>query len=162
MHVFLAKWSPVSERAQMNTCTFSGGGFGTMATFWSSGLLVTAFGWPSIFYACGLAGCLWSILWLFFGSSSPAECKYISDNELRYIQTSLERHTGESSSGVQGLKTPWKEIFTSRAFYALLIVDIADHWSSYTLFNYIPSYFNGVLKFDIKKVIDHHLLCLMF
>lgn len=155
--VLLAKWSPVSERAQMISCSYSGVGFGAMAIFASSGLLVAAFGWPSIFYTCGLAACLWSILWLFFGSSSPADCKYISANELQYIHTSLERHTGESSSGVQRLKTPWKDIFTSPAFYALLIVNITAGWSSSTLLTYIPSYFNGVLKFNIEKVIDHHL-----
>lgn len=126
-----------------------------MTIFSSSGLLISTLGWPSVFYACGLAGGLWSMLWLFFGSSSPADCKYISANELRYIQISLEHHTGESSSEVQVLKTPWKHIFTSRAFYALLIVNLADHWVSSTLLKYLPSYLNGVLKFNIKEVIDH-------
>lgn len=162
IYTLLAKWSPVSERAQMVTCSYSGIGFGMMASFSGSGLLVEAVGWPSIFYASGLAACLWSILWLCCGSSSPADCKYISANELQYIQTSLERHTGQRSSRVQRLRTPWKDILTSRAFYALLIVGAASHWSTGTLCSYIPSYLDGVLKFNMKAVIDKFFFLVNF
>lgn len=112
-------------------------------------------GWPSIFYISGLASGLWAILWLFFGSSSPAEYKYISAEEREFIESSLGTNTEEDPERQQEkkpLKTPWKDIFTSLAFYALAIVHAAHNWGFWTLLTEMPTYMKGVLKFDIKKV----------
>lgn len=46
-------------------------------------------GWPSIFYFIGGIGIVWSVLWFFLGSNSPAACSRISEEEKAYIQNSL-------------------------------------------------------------------------
>jgi MFS transporter, ACS family, solute carrier family 17 (sodium-dependent inorganic phosphate cotransporter), member 5 len=66
-----------------------------------SGVLASsAMGWPSIFYFSGVAGLVWSILYFFYGASSPADCPgRISPEERHFIESSL--NTGEYGSGVR-------------------------------------------------------------
>lgn len=153
-HTLLSKWAPVSERAQLATYCYSGSQFGTVVMLSSSGILASSFmGWPSIFYLSGCASALWAILWLFFGSNSPADCKSISAEERDFIQASLGHNdTDPEHDEVKRRKTPWSDIFLSMPFYSLVIVHAAHNWGFWTLLTEMPSYMKGVLKFDIKKV----------
>lgn len=119
----------------------------------SSGFLASSFmGWPSIFYISGCASGLWAVLWLFFGSSSPADYKYISAEEKEFIQASLgSSEEDKQNEQKKHLKTPWGAIFTSMPFYAIAIVHSAHNWGFWTLLTEMPSYMKGVLQFDIKK-----------
>lgn len=119
-----------------------------------SGFLASSsMGWPSVFYFSGSVAVLWSILWLFIGSSSPAENKLISAGEREYIQSSLG-HLEEDPeySPKKHLKTPWGDILTSMPVYALIIVHSAQNWGFWMLLTKMPTYMKGVLGFDIKKV----------
>lgn len=154
-HTLLSKWAPVSERAQLATYCYSGSQFGTVVMLSTSGILASSFmGWPSIFYISGAMSGLWAILWLFCGSNSPADHAYISAEEREFIQSSLG-HVEEDPehNEKRTLKTPWKDIFTSMAFYSLAIVHAAHNWGFWTLLTEMPTYMKGVLGFDIKKVI---------
>lgn len=119
----------------------------------SSGFLASSFmGWPSIFYISGSVSGMWAILWLFFGSNSPSDYKYISAEEKEFIQSSLGsiEEAGENEPK-KHLKTPWGKIFTSMPFYAIAIVHSAHNWGFWTLLTEMPLYMKGVLQFDIKK-----------
>lgn len=130
----------------------------------TSGILASsAMGWPSIFYISGLASGLWAILWLFFGSNSPSDYKYISAEERDFIQTSLGHSEDDPEHNEKRvLRTPWKDIFTSTAFYALAVVHSAHNWGFWTLLTEMPTYMKSVLKFDIKKVIGIFVLIRFF
>lgn len=131
--------------------------FGTVVMLSTSGILASSFmGWPSIFYLSGLASGLWAILWLFFGSNSPADYKYISAEEREFIQSSLGHTEGDPEHDEKKhRKTPWRDIFTSLPFYSLAIVHSAHNWGFWTLLTEMPTYMKGVLKFDIKKVLHN-------
>lgn len=89
-HTLLSKWAPVSERGMLGTAAYAGAQFGTVLMLASSGVLAaSSFGWPSLFYISGGVGMLWTVLWFFFGYSSPSECKIISVEERTFIETSL-------------------------------------------------------------------------
>lgn len=119
-----------------------------------SGVLsFSSMGWPSVFYFSGSFAVLWAILWLFIGSSSPAENKLISVAEREYIQSSLG-HLEEDPefNEKKHLKTPWGDILTSLPVYALIIVHSAQNWGFWMLLTKMPTYMKGVLKYDIKEV----------
>lgn len=153
-HTLLSKWAPVNERAQLATYCYSGSQFGTVVMLSTSGILASSFmGWPSIFYISGAASGLWAIIWLFFGSNSPADYKYISAEERDFIQSSLGHIEEDPEHNIKrNLKTPWKDIFMSTAFYSLAVVHAAHNWGFWTLLTEMPTYMKGVLGFDIKKV----------
>lgn len=148
-HTLLAKWAPPSERGTIGTYCYCGAQFGTVVMLAVSGQLASsAMGWPSIFYFSGVAGLVWSILYFFYGSSSPAECHgRITPEEKYFIESSL--NTGDHGS--RPIKTPWKAIFTSPAAMALVIVHSAHNWGFWTILTEIPSYMKSVLHFNIKQ-----------
>lgn len=81
---------------------------GTIVALPVGGFLITsAGGWPSIFYLFGGIGVVWSVVWYFFGFSSPSEHPYISKEERNYIEHSV------SNKYETKLKIPWREIMTS-------------------------------------------------
>lgn len=99
-----------------------------------SGVLASSsMGWPSVFYFSGLLAVVWAILWLFIGSSSPAENKLISAAERDYIQSSLG-HIEEDPECNEKThrKTPWGDILTSLPVYSLIIVHCAQNWGLYS------------------------------
>lgn len=74
------------------------------------------------------------------------EHKFIKPAELAYIESSL----GTPQTG--SFKTPWKSIFTSVPFLALLVTHMGQNWGFWTLLTQIPTYMSSILKMDIKSV----------
>lgn len=76
----------------------SGSQVGTVIMTAISGILASSsLGWPSIFYISGSAGVVWSVLWFFYGSNSPAECPTISEEERDFIEKSLQQKKDDVS-----------------------------------------------------------------
>ncbi|XP_054738467.1 putative inorganic phosphate cotransporter isoform X1 [Anastrepha obliqua] len=151
MATILAKWSPVEERSSLATYVFSGAQFGTVIMLASSGALASSsLGWPSIFYIPGGLGLFWILIWLFYGASSPSDCKVISEAELSYIEMSLSKHAKREDHEMPN-KVPWCKILTSAPFLALLVTHCGHTWTFWTLLTQIPSYMKSVLGKDIKS-----------
>lgn len=147
VHTLISKWIHPSERGFLMTFTYSGTQAGTVLMLAISGVIAASnIGWPGIFYVSGGAQAIWVVIWFFFGSNSPADYKNISPGEKLYIEsmpgTSLQKK----------IPMPWKAVFTSRPFLALLVVHCAQNWGFWTLLTEIPSYMKGALDFDIKEV----------
>lgn len=147
VHTLLAKWTNPAERGLLASITYSGAQLGVVIMNASSGLIAASpAGWPTIFYFSGGLAIFWSIIWLLFGSNSPAEFSRISQAEQDY----LEKTEGTSSS--EKLPLPYKHISTSVPFIALLIVHCAHNYGYYTLLTEIPSYMSHILQYNIKEV----------
>lgn len=66
-----------------------GGPLGSVVMLATSGIIAEGIGWPSIFYISGGAGLIWSVVWFFYGASSPDDYSKISPEEKTYISDSL-------------------------------------------------------------------------
>lgn len=53
------------------------------------GFLIASLGWESVFYVTGVVGLVWSITWFFLVFDSPAQHPRISEEERRYIESSI-------------------------------------------------------------------------
>jgi len=62
---------------------------GTVASTPLSGYLISAYGWPSVFYIIGGAGAIVGLVMIFVGADTPSKHRMISNNEKHYIQSSL-------------------------------------------------------------------------
>ncbi|KAK6638164.1 hypothetical protein RUM44_008592 [Polyplax serrata] len=145
LHSAIAIWTPLEERGRLATIILCGAQFGTIIALPVGGFLIpSAGGWPSIFYVFGGIGVAWSIFWCFFGYNSPSEHPFISKEERLYIEYSI------SNEFTTKLKTPWREIFTSPAMWALIVTHCAENFGFWTLMAEIPTYFDAVLKFKIE------------
>ncbi|KFB38667.1 hypothetical protein ZHAS_00006061 [Anopheles sinensis] len=146
-HTMLSRWAPASERGRLGTLSYAGAQFGTVIMLAISGVLASSsMGWPSIFYISGAIGILWSVVWFFYGSNSPAEYRGISPEEREFIESSF----GQQDHS-QKIVTPWIAILTSAPMIALTVSHMAHNWGFWTLLTEMPTYMKEVLEKDIKK-----------
>ena len=104
-------------------------------------------GWPSIFYVFGAVGTLWCLVFLFMIHEDPETHPTINEDEKKYILSSLWGNAGASSPPV-----PWKSIFTSLPFWAILIAHMGQNYGYETLMTELPTFMKQILHFDIKTV----------
>ncbi|XP_055918136.1 putative inorganic phosphate cotransporter [Eupeodes corollae] len=150
IHNHLANWSPIAERNFLGGITLSGQDLGALVAMFGSGLLASSnLGWPGIFYISGAVGIGWCFVWLMFGSNSPSESNWISHHEQKYLIGSIDKTTITES--IQKIPVPWRAIWTSSPFWALLVSVCAEAFGFTTLEAQIPSYLDGVLEVDINK-----------
>ncbi|KAH8270801.1 hypothetical protein KR018_005114, partial [Drosophila ironensis] len=152
-HTILSKWAPANERAYLGTCAYSGNQFGTILMLATSGVIAaSSIGWPSIFYISGGVGCIWSVVYFFFGAGSPEESKSISVEEKKLIEMSHASEVTQSHDlPKEKLPTPWLSFFTSPAFLVLIVAHSVHNWGFWTLLTEIPSYMKNILGKDIKS-----------
>lgn len=67
----------------------SASALGAAITLPICGVLISYFGWESVFYVTGLVGLLWSILWFALVFETPASHPRITPEEREYIETSI-------------------------------------------------------------------------
>ncbi|KAG5870701.1 hypothetical protein JTB14_000198 [Gonioctena quinquepunctata] len=146
VHTLLGKWAPPQERSRLGVIACNGFPSGIFVTMVTSGYIASSwYGWPMVFYVmCGL-GMIWSLLFSYLGSNSPSDHSSISREEKQFIEKSLSQQYRKK------LTTPWKKIWTSPYFLALLFTQCGYDFGFYMLLMEIPIYFNGILKFNIKS-----------
>ncbi|TDG48327.1 hypothetical protein AWZ03_005282 [Drosophila navojoa] len=150
-HTVISAWVPPNERATMGNFAYVGFQFGTIVMLATSGLLASMGGWPSIFYASGAAGCLWSVAYYFWGASTPAQSKRITPEERELIELGhASERTEDAELPSHHQITPWLSFFKSPAVLALIAVQSAYAFGFWTLLTQIPSYMKNVLGKDIK------------
>ncbi|XP_030377794.1 putative inorganic phosphate cotransporter isoform X2 [Scaptodrosophila lebanonensis] len=152
-HTILSKWAPPSERATLGTCAYSGNQFGTIVMLATSGIIASSsLGWPSIFYISGGIGCVWAVIFFFWGASSPNDYKSISVEEKKLIEMSQANEVSTvQEQPAKNLRTPWLSLFTSAPFLVLIVAHSTHNWGFWTLLTEIPSYMKNILGKDIKS-----------
>ncbi|KAK5883235.1 hypothetical protein CesoFtcFv8_019589 [Champsocephalus esox] len=141
-----ARWAPPLERSRLITLSGSGGNFGAFIVLPVTGLISQSLGWPAIFYLCGVAGCLWAVVWFIFVSDDPRTDRRISKEERDYIIKSIE-----SQGTGHGWSIPLLSMSMSVPLWAIIITQMCANWSYYTLLTSLPSYMDNVMHFDIKS-----------
>lgn len=86
----------------LGTMTYAGAQFGTVISYPISGVLIEAAGWRSVFYTFGVGAIVWSSMFFFFGSDSPAASANktlcgIPDSERKFIENGLGIHQDEAT-----------------------------------------------------------------
>ncbi|XP_039483643.1 putative inorganic phosphate cotransporter isoform X1 [Drosophila santomea] len=145
----LAMWSPPEERNRLGAFSYTGTDCGTVLAMFISGMIAKgAMGWPGISYVSGALCAAWCFLWLIFASNNATESRFIGEAECKYIESSLEHNEDFHD---RTIPIPWKAIWTSVPFLALLVTRCAETYGLSTLQAEIPSYMNGVLNMEIQS-----------
>ncbi|XP_065651755.1 sialin isoform X2 [Hydra vulgaris] len=147
IHYLISQWSPPSDRTKFLGYTFGGMYTGTIFAVVVSGMLVASFGWPSVFYFFGIMGLVLLLFWMFLVFNNPDEHPYISDDEKRFLEESLQK----CSSDTKIAKIPYFSMFTSIHVWAIVVAHFANNWVWYFILTDMPSYFRDILNFDVKQ-----------
>lgn len=74
------------------SCFITGGPLGTVIVMPIAGFFSgSKIGWPGVFYLLGAVGFAWTAVWIYCGLDSPNMHKFISPEELRYIQDGVHK-----------------------------------------------------------------------
>lgn len=80
---------------------------------------------------------------------TPASHPSISKEELDYIQNSIGSGKEDETKISE---TPWAEIASSKAVWAIIVAHVGHGYGLYTLLTLLPTYLKTALHFDIKQV----------
>uniref|UniRef100_A0A1I8PRN9 Putative inorganic phosphate cotransporter n=2 Tax=Stomoxys calcitrans TaxID=35570 RepID=A0A1I8PRN9_STOCA len=154
IHAHLAVWCPVEERNRLGAMASTGIETGIVLAIFLSGMIAaSSMGWPGIFYvSCGM-GVVWCIFWLIYAANTPNESKRITEIELNFIQSSINKMKKEQDSKgrTEKIPVPWRAILTSMPVWALLMARSAEMWGFTTIQTQVPSYMKGVFDMDMRK-----------
>lgn len=126
-----ARWVPQTERARATARMLSGIPIGTLIGLTGSGWLVAHFGWPAAFYAFGVPGLLWVVVWFRRVKNDPATDPRVSAEERALL--------AETSQPPD--KLPYRRLLLCAPVAAIATAHFAANWSLYLLLAWLPSYF---------------------
>lgn len=148
-HHLTGQWIPPNERSKF-VSSYLGSSIGTAIAYPLFGFIIRISSWEWVFHACGIAGTIWYILWLYFVFDSPEKHPRIHPAEKEYILTSL----GSSvlRKGEKKRKTPWRAILTSKYVWLNTIVQWGGIWTLFTMLTQAPTYFRLIHGWGIEMV----------
>lgn len=148
VNVLVGKWVVYEEKSMWVAIIYAGTSLGTVVSILTSGMILNGIGWEAVFYIHGTLPLIWCVVFYFFFADHPETQKYITEKERDYIVSAYGHRPMESSS----MEVPWKAIFTSVSFWALIYTNTFGNFCWYFLLTELPLYMNKILRFNIKSV----------
>ena len=142
-----ARWVPTRERSRALALLVSGIPLGTMLGNMSTGWIVKAWGWQSVFYLFGALGVLWCTAWFLRACDRPEDDPRMSPTE----RALMAEHATQAAVTRGPVAVPWRFLLTHKAVWALITNHFCSNWVLYMLLAWLPSYFHTVLHFDLVK-----------
>jgi ACS family sodium-dependent inorganic phosphate cotransporter/ACS family sodium-dependent inorganic phosphate cotransporter-like MFS transporter 9 len=106
-----------------------------------SPLILMQFGWKALFYTFGLLGLPLLAVWLAITPQIPKTAAADADADAQQQQEGSKSETSSSSKGEA--VSVWK-LLSHPATWAIIIVNIVNHWGYFIYLNWMPSYFSKV------------------
>ncbi|RZB39599.1 inorganic phosphate cotransporter [Asbolus verrucosus] len=138
----ISQWTPIYERAVIANFVYGGSPLGIAISMPLTGAISSSkMGWPAAFYLFGGLGLVWALVFAIFAENTPSTHKNISDEEKIYI----ESNNYITHNTTKKVPTPWKSIFTSLPFWAILVSGCAQCYGAFTLLTEIPGYMSNIM-----------------
>lgn len=163
------KWVPKFERARLNFSFFTrmikkfksslnrfvsaylGSSFGVAFFYPAFGYIMKVLSWEYVFYFTSIIGFIWWLLWLYFVYDTPHLHPRIHPIERNFIEESLSSSFKLNENNLK-YKTPWKEIFLSRALWINTIAQFGGIFGLYTILTQAPTYFRVIHGWESTKI----------
>jgi ACS family sodium-dependent inorganic phosphate cotransporter len=143
LHCLVSRWAPPEEKGKFIGALL-GGTLGTMVTWPLLGFIIESLGWSWSFFINGGIVLVWCVFWILLVADSPEAHSTISEEEKLYITKSL----GDTITRTKGLP-PYKDIFLSVRFWALILLHFGNLWGLYFLMTAGPNFLSTVLGFNL-------------
>ena len=128
------RWVPQEERSRAVSLLVGGIPLGTLFALLTTGWIVDTYGWPMAFYAFGIGGAFWTVIWFRIAKNDPATDPKCPEPEKKMLISSTYVPNSEKD-------IPWKFFLKSKAIWALFINHFCSNWILYMLLAWLPSYF---------------------
>lgn len=149
LYALLTRWLPVQE----SNVYLPMMKVGVMIGFMLGSSISGFFHWRTTFNLVALISFIWSILWVVLISSDPNEHKFIGHQELRYIQTEIQRNNKGRKMSVGSARrrsAPWFNILTSPVVLAFMFAKFTVKLSTDAQTIQLPKYLHDVFQVSQK------------
>ena len=179
MATLLSKWTPAWEKTA--TMAFCGAGayLGTAVSLPLSSVVMTHFGWRSVYWGLGVLVLAWLVPFRLFVYDSPEECPGMTQEELFTIRApeattsngekyQLVQRSPSTLSPKEGggavsdddnslLSTAKRDAcilyrhLKRPGLWAALVLSCSNTWMADMILTELPSYFTSVMKFSVQE-----------
>jgi MFS family permease len=126
----ISRWFPVHERGRALGTVWMASRLGGAISPLLVVPIMAAWGWRSAFYAFGLIGVVWCVIWYAWYRDLPSEKRGVTQKEIEEI--------GESSRAPHGL--PWGQALRSANLWKIMLMYHTYCWGSYFYLSWLHTY----------------------
>ena len=152
IHTVLSKWIPPTERARAVSLTTSGMYLGSAAAMQFLPGVAVRFG-PS--FLLRFVGCI-GLLWIFFWRRTLRRVRAMKHSQsMPVLGTSTPANGLHKSMGSVKQRvgpTPWRQLTTHPAVWAIVVNNFTFHYAFYVVMNWLPTYFDKILNANLASL----------
>jgi len=142
----LVRWLPTRQRAFGQGFQHSGSRLGAAIAPLFVVLLISIWGWRSVFFIFGMAGLLWAIGWYSYYRDLPVKHSRVNVEELEIIQPAGSGATTRANRAV-----PWSRIVRSSDLWILSACYFCYGWVLWLYLAWFPTYLREAHHFTALK-----------
>jgi ACS family sodium-dependent inorganic phosphate cotransporter len=151
IHSLTARWTLPTERARVLSLNYSGMYVGTVLALLASPVIISAFGWPALFYLSGGLGAVWVAVWMMIASDRPENSARIGADELALI-------TSSRAAEARAVRVPWAAIAREPAVWAIVIAHFCSNFGFNILLLWMPTYLHRAFNLPLVRVGRYSLI----
>ncbi len=142
-----AEYFPKKDRAFATSIFNAGASIGALFAPLSIPPIAKHFGWEMAFIIIGVLGFIWMAFWIFL-YDKPANSKYVSVHELKYIEQDKSNESAYSNNKTEEAKIPFLKCFSYKQTWAFAVGKFMTDGVWWFFLFWTPSYLNT--QFGIK------------
>jgi len=150
MNNLIASHIPKEAKSKALGMAFSGFHCGNLLGLIVSPLLLITFGWRALFCIFGLLGAPLLLMWLAVVPQQPSTQQRAADASSSQATSSSSNGANSATVSSSGRELSAVDLMAKSATWAIIIVNIVNHWGYFIYLNWMPTYFNQALGFDLR------------
>ncbi len=146
------EWFPQKERATAIGIAIGGSALGAVIAPPMTVWLFSWVGWHGAFFATGILGAIWVLLWVIF-FYQPKQSPFITETELAYIDSGQTKEEKQSPN-LQNKKSivPLKILLRVKQVWGLAFIRLFVDWVFYFYMFWIPMYLSQERNVSLKRI----------
>ncbi|MFZ3349586.1 MAG: MFS transporter [Xanthobacteraceae bacterium] len=145
-------WYPRRERGLVQGVTHSASRLGAAIAPPIVVLIMSHFGWRSVFYICGASGLVWSLWWYLTYRNLPEEHSLVNKSELETIRGLDGKGAINPPPIEQQTNVPWSVLVRSPNMWAIMCAYFTYVYCLWIFLSWLPSYLMEARHFTLIKV----------
>jgi sugar phosphate permease len=144
-------WYPRHERGFVQGVTHSASRLGAAIAPPIVVFIMTTYGWREVFYICGAAGIVWSILWFLTYRNFPEQHPLVNEAEVKHIR-GLDAAGNVNQALTEKPSVPWATLLRSPNMWAIMCAYFTYVYCLWIFLSWLPSYLVDFRHFALLKV----------
>ncbi|HXW49899.1 MAG TPA: MFS transporter [Xanthobacteraceae bacterium] len=145
-------WYPQSERGLVQGVTHSASRLGAAIAPPLVVLIMTQFGWRTVFLICGAVGLLWSLWWGLTYRNFPEDHGLVNRAELERIRGVDDKGEIKPPPVAKQTNVPWSTLVRSPNMWAIMAAYFTYVYCLWIFLSWLPSYLVEFRHFTLLKV----------